>query len=92
VSWVIQGDGLHTLAQEFVALPSDSHRIRLPAQVVQVRHLGETTLALLAPHDLQQVEVRLVRSGPERQRIQAGQTLWLELDCDWVHVMPTRQA
>jgi len=92
VSWVIQGDGLHTLAQEFVAPPSDSHRIRLPAQVVQVRHLGETTLALLAPHDLQQVEVRLVRSGPERQRIQAGQTLRLELDCDWVHVMPTRQA
>ncbi len=38
------------------------------------------------------VELRLVRSGPLRQVLQPGQPLRVWLDCDWMHVMPTRGA
>ncbi|WP_082668399.1 ABC transporter ATP-binding protein [Tepidimonas taiwanensis] len=90
VTWVIQRDGL-TLTREPVAgdamLPACA---RLPVQVCDVRHLGDLSLLVLALRDAPAVQVRLTLSGAARQQWSVGDAGLLQLDCAWVHVMPTR--
>lgn len=91
VSWIIQGDGLH-LGQE---MPTDPEgpalgEVTLQTTVTAVRNLGETTLADMRVDGLAGVALRIARSGPHRQGLTQGQSLSVRLDCDWVHVMPSR--
>jgi molybdate transport system ATP-binding protein len=93
VSWVIQGDGLH-IGQETEVPPSVARQgcVALQATVGLVRHLGDITIAHINVTALPGVTLRLMRSGPQRQQLAVGQQLPLKLECDWVHVMPTRQT
>ncbi len=93
VSWVIQGDGLH-LGPETSTGPEGPAlgEVSLDTTVTSVRNLGETTLAHVRVNALEGVTLRLTRSGPQRQWLAVGQSLAVRLDCDWVHVMPTRTA
>ena len=93
VTWVVQGDGLrldneHTPGRHTAGIGEQA----LATTVRAVRNLGETTMATANVDGLPGVELRLVRSGPLRQALQPGQPLRIWLDCDWVHVMPTRSA
>ncbi len=93
VTWVVQGDGLrldneHTPARHIAGIGEQA----LATTVHTVRHLGETTMATASVDGLPGVALRLVRSGPLRQVLQPSQPLRIWLDCDWVHVMPTRRA
>jgi molybdate transport system ATP-binding protein len=94
VSWVIQGDGLHLGAE---AGPGASAQGGLGCELLQatvtaVRNLGEISLATAAIEGLDGVALRLARSGPQRQQLAVGQPLQVQLDCEWVHVMPSRTA
>jgi molybdate transport system ATP-binding protein len=89
VTWVIQGDGLH-VGREMPAMDPTRGLLPVQATVVSVRNLGETTLAHAAVDALPGVTLRLVRSGPQRQQLAVGQPLPVWLDCDWVHVMPSK--
>jgi molybdate transport system ATP-binding protein len=94
VTWVIQGDGLH-LAADTGSGPSNGRFPgceRLQATVTAVRNLGETSLASATVEGLDGVVLRLARSGPQRQQLAVGEPLEVQLDCDWVHVMPSRTA
>lgn len=93
VTWVVQGDGLHLDDER--ATPGHAAALcetPLATTVQQVRHLGDTTMATASVDGLPGVTLRLIRSGPRRQVLQAGQPLRVWLDCAWVHVMPTRTA
>lgn len=93
VTWVIQGDGLHIGADAAPDGAGESAKCaRLRTMVTAVRNLGETSIATAAVEGLQGVSLRLVRSGPQRQQLAVGQALEVQLDCEWVHVMPTRAA
>jgi len=87
VTWVVQGDGLHVGGETDAAAPG---RLPLQCTVVSVRNLGETTLAHVGVNGLAGVTLRLIRSGPQRQQLAVGQSLPVQLDCDWVHVMPIK--
>ena len=93
VSWVVQGDGLHLDGESpQPGAPGPACRLEIQTSVTLLRHLGETTLAQLSVPALPGVTLRLMRSGPQRQQLIHGQPLTVRLDCDWVHVMPTRHA
>jgi hypothetical protein len=50
------------------------------------------SLALLALDALPGVQLHMTLTGPWRQQLQPGQRLWVDIDPEWVHVMPTRSA
>jgi len=96
VTWVIQGDGIHldekthfTTTNPATCLPVNG-MVSLESNVVSVRHLGETTLASLSLPSVLGINLRIVRSGPQRQRLSINQPITVMLDCDWVHVMPSK--
>lgn len=93
VTWVVQGDGLHIGADEGV----DPHAatpgfVAIEAKVTEVRNLGETSLAKVDVLGVDGASFRLVRSGPLRRHLVEGQTIQVQMDCDWVHVMPIKSA
>ncbi|TSE35248.1 Sulfate/thiosulfate import ATP-binding protein CysA [Tepidimonas charontis] len=92
VTWVIQGDALHLGEEAAGAVGSGLCAVTLPTQVVGLRHLGETSFVELAVAGLDGVKLRVVRSGPQRQRLTPGQSVPVRLDCAWVHVMPMKTA
>jgi molybdate transport system ATP-binding protein len=93
LTWIVQGDGLHLATEESRKQPSHtSGLVAIQARVHEVRNLGETSLVTAAILGLDGAWFRLTRSGPQRRQLEAGQTLLVQLDCDWVHVMPTRTA
>jgi molybdate transport system ATP-binding protein len=93
VTWVIQGDGLHIGADLGAASREGSLGYeRLSARVTAVRNLGETSLASATVEGLEGVVLRLARSGPQRRQLAVGEPLEVQLDCGWVHVMPSRTA
>lgn len=74
VTWVIQGDGLHLGDEAYTALQDTTFgQVELQTTVTSVRHLGETTLATFTVEALGGVVLRLMRSGPLRQRLAVGQ-------------------
>lgn len=100
VTWVVQGDGLqcrpwpvpdevgiHTEAQ---AAPDGG--TTLQAHLTEWRHLGEMSLAVVSLDALPGVQLQLTLGGRWRQGLAPGQRLAVEIDCDWVHVMPQRLA
>ncbi len=91
VTWVIQGDGLH-IVDDLTAHTSEDTPgcITLRTTVTALRNLGETSLATVAVDGLEGVSIRLILSGPSRQRLVLGGAPIVRLDCDWVHVMPTK--
>lgn len=91
VTWVIQGDGLRMATErETGNEPEANASVALEGTVVASRNLGETTLAQIRIDGLEGDLLRLTRSGPGRRKLDTGQRLTVWLDCDWVHVMPTR--
>lgn len=93
VSWVVQGDGLHIGAGEGV----DPHAavpgfLSIEARVTEVRNLGETSLVTACIQDVDGAAFRLILSGPQRRHHGQGQVIRVQVDCDWVHVMPTKSA
>ncbi|MDO8387944.1 MAG: ABC transporter ATP-binding protein [Polaromonas sp.] len=93
VNWIVQGDGLHLATDEArEQAGTTSGLVAIQASVHEVRNLGETSLVSAAILGVDGAWFRLTRSGPERRQLEAGQTLLVQLDCDWVHVMPTRTA
>ncbi len=98
VTWVVQGDGLQCRLVDASstppgALPSGgAGALPLAARLSESRHLGEMSLALLALEALPGVQLHMTLSGPWRQHLQADQRLWVDIDPEWVHVMPTRTA
>ena len=101
VTWVIQGDGIHLEEKHDSAItpplttnsaptiPTNG-MVSFDSKVLAVRNLGETTLATLSLSSVQGVTLRVVRSGPQRQRLTVDQPITTLLDCDWVHVMPVK--
>lgn len=96
VTWVVQGDGLRlaneTPIQSDSHTPDDTESLALSCTVRKARNLGETTLAHVSLQENDRIGMRVSRSGPQRVHLSAHQTLVLWLDCEWVHVMPTRRA
>lgn len=94
VTWVIQGDGLHLPNETHLSsIASDSSaQLLIDTCVNSVKHLGETTLANLTIDQMPSVNLKINRSGPQRQNLQVGKNISLLLACDWVHVMPTKTA
>jgi molybdate transport system ATP-binding protein len=90
VAWVIQGDGLRLSSEADHSSHSSSTVISVQSHVTEVRHLGETTLAVAQLQHLPSCKLKITRSGPMRQQLSQGQALSVALDCDWVHVMPVR--
>lgn len=93
VTWVVQGDGLHVdldgkHAQTYFA----GGFAAVEAKVSEVRNLGETSIVTAAIKGLEGTAFKLTRSGPFRRYLEMGQTIQVQVDCDWVHVMPTRSA
>ena len=92
VTWVIQGDGLLLEHEVFAHMPGDTlGLVDLQTTVSTIRNLGETTLVTLNVEGLRGVALRIMRSGPQRQRLLLGQSLPVRLACEWVHVMPSRE-
>lgn len=85
VTWVIHGEGIRLLdtpaqqANDFCA------------QVAELRHLGEITLATLVLQKAPGALLQLTLSGPQRTRLALGQHACVRLDMALVHVMPVRQ-
>lgn len=93
VTWVVQGDGLHIAAGEAREHPgSTAGLVAVEARLTEVRNLGETTLFTAAIAGVAGAAFRLTRAGPQRQHLEPGQHIAVQLDCDWVHVMPTRSG
>ena len=98
VTWVVQGDGLQCRPVDPSSTPPSAPpsggagTLPLAARLSERRHLGEMSLALLALEALPGVQLHMTLSGPWRHSLQAGQRLWVDIDPEWVHVMPTRTA
>jgi molybdate transport system ATP-binding protein len=103
VSWVVPGDGLR-LDLAGPLLPSCSERdgpgpqppkagqpVVLAATVRELRHLGDTTLLALALDCPAGVVLQLTLSGPQRSHLGLGQRLAVQMACEAVHIMPTRE-
>jgi hypothetical protein len=63
----------------------------LAATVRELRHLGDTTLLALALECPAGVVLQLTLSGPQRSQLSAGQRLVVQMACEAVHIMPTRE-
>lgn len=87
VSWVVQAEAL-SLWPLNAAVPAG--QVALAGQLVELRHLGEMSLARVQLAQPEGVEVRLSLGGAQRLGWAVGQAVQLGLDCDWVHVMPVR--
>lgn len=93
VTWVVLGDGLHidtgksgdpdAATEGFVAIE---------AKVNEVRHLGETSLVTASIVGVHGALFSLVRSGSQLRHLEEGRTVQVQVDCDWVHVMPTKSV
>lgn len=96
VSWVIQSDGLRLhdpeSAMARASAPAAGAILRLDASVIELRHLGDTSMASLGLNNLPSVRIKLTVAGPARRSLQINSARVLEMDCGWVHVMPVRQA
>jgi molybdate transport system ATP-binding protein len=93
VTWVVQGDGLHIGTGEGVDSNAATRGfVAIDAKVTEVRNLGETSLATAGILGVHGASFRLIRSGPLRRHLEEGQTIRVQVDCDWVHVMPTKSA
>ncbi len=90
VNWVIQGDGLSVRDAASSARESKPGLWTTQAMLHDIRHLGEMSLALIHVDRLPGVQVRLMLGGQQRQAYSVGQSLWLDIDPEWVHVMPVR--
>lgn len=87
VSWVVQAEALSLLP---VGAPVPPGQQALAGHVLELRHLGEMTLARVLLAQPAGVQLRLSLGGAQRLGWQVGQAVQLGLDCDWVHVMPVR--
>jgi molybdate transport system ATP-binding protein len=98
VNWVIQGDGLQVQTSAESRAPNsdgvtlDTSWQRLSARVQELRYLGDISMAVLSVSDLPGISIKLALSGQQRQSLALGQTVVVEIDCNWVHVMPVRDA
>lgn len=93
LTWVIQGDGLRLSASEQSGYRAkDGDWMTASAKVTEIRNLGETSLAVAAVSGLEGAILKITRSGPQRRHLEVGQAIEVLLDCDWVHVMPTKAA
>ncbi|HVL09836.1 MAG TPA: ABC transporter ATP-binding protein [Burkholderiaceae bacterium] len=93
VTWVVQSDGLHIDTDEGIELKrANPGLVAVEARVTEVRNLGETTLAKASVVGLEGVSFSLIRSGPQRRSLCGGQAIRVQVDCDWVHVMPIKAA
>jgi molybdate transport system ATP-binding protein len=96
VSWVIQSDGLRLhdpeSAMARASAPAAGAILRLDASVIELRHLGDTSMASLGLNNLPSVRIKLTVAGSARRSLQINSARVLEMDCGWVHVMPVRQA
>jgi len=85
VTWIVPREGL-TWGHRLTA------PLRYDAAVVEVRHLGDTTWALLRLPGLAGELVRLTLSGPDSAAWEQGTRVSLGLDPSFVHVMPVKRA
>ena len=93
VSWVIQGDGLHIGQEQGDAgACATTSVLTLTTTVVSQKNLGDTTIAQCQVQGLPGGLLHMTRSGPQRQYLSVGAVLDVRLQCEWVHVMPTRLA
>ena len=96
VNWVIQSDGLRLHDPDAPAdQPAPSHTgasRRMQARVLELRHLGDSSMATLSLPQLPGVLIKLSLAGPIRRRLQTHTDLALDIDCAWAHVMPVRNA
>jgi molybdate transport system ATP-binding protein len=93
VTWVVQGDGLHIDVGDGSHPDAATGRlVGIDAKVTEVRNLGETSLATAGLVGVHGASFRLIRSGPQRLHLEEGKTVRVHVDCEWVHVMPTKSA
>ncbi|MFN3375016.1 MAG: ABC transporter ATP-binding protein [Burkholderiaceae bacterium] len=93
LTWVVQGDGLQ-IGTDIGGHPGAARAgmVGIDAKVTEVHDLGEISLATAALLAVSGASFRLIRSGPHRRQLEEGQTIQVQLDCDWIHVMPTKSA
>jgi molybdate transport system ATP-binding protein len=84
VNWVLPSEGI--MLRDAQAAAADD----LPAEVVELRHLGDTTLATLALAAPAGQRLVLTLSGAQRLRLEPGLRLAVALERELVHVMPIR--
>lgn len=87
VSWVIHGDGIRL----YTGGDLPAHHRLFEASLSRHRDLGELSMLELSIHQAPSLIVRLALSGPERLRLQAGQSVQLVMDLSYIHIMPKKQ-
>ncbi|HEX5806220.1 MAG TPA: ABC transporter ATP-binding protein, partial [Macromonas sp.] len=90
--WVIQGDGLRLLPEAAPGTTEGTALNQVQARLTQLRDLGEISLATLTLDAPAGLALQLTLSGPRRQQARLHGRLQVQLDPDWVHVMPVRQT
>lgn len=86
VGWIIPNDGLAWRALD------EGREGDWRAQVEGLRHLGDTTLALLSLDAVPGVRLSMTLAGAQRQALLPSTRGWLHLDTERVHVMPLGSA
>ena len=84
VNWVVPSDGITLIDDAGLCLGDFS------AEVTEVRHLGEITLATLALSAVPGARLQLTSSGAQRRGLSVGTRVGVRLDLGMVHVMPLR--
>jgi molybdate transport system ATP-binding protein len=86
VDWIVPGDALSL----HEAAPASAGEFA--ARVIDLRQLGDTTLASVALTDWPQTSVQLTLSGPLQRGLRLHSPVTLAVDLSQVHVMPFRRA
>lgn len=84
VNWVVPGDGI-TLVDEAARSGEPGE---FEATIAEVRHLGETTLALLRLRAWPAAALSVSVAGADQRKLAAGAPVTVRVDLDKVHVMP----
>lgn len=88
VTWVIQTDGLilHHVGTD--KRDSTELMYTFPVLVSDIKHLGDSSIVTLSTKTSPSVQIRMTLTGPQRSHISPSGNMQLQLDSDWVHIMP----
>lgn len=84
VNWIIPGDGI-MLVDEAAGSGAPGE---FEATIAEVRHLGETTLALLRLRTWPAAALSVSVAGADQRKLATGAPITIRVDLNKVHVMP----
>jgi len=88
VTWVIQTDGLSLHHVGTDKRDSTELMCTFSVLVSDIKHLGDSSIVTLSTETFPSVQIRMTLTGPQRSNINPSGSMQLQLDSDWVHIMP----